>query len=223
MSTSQRTSPITIGREHAHIGELLEEAPELPKSRLWSVWHLEYGLLAAAAAMITVSAFIFFFFDIDLAELTTYGYIGLFAISLISAASILLPMPGAAAVAGAGAFLDPILGIPAPILVGLVAGPAEALGELTGYAAGYGGSSLFRDRSFYPRVRAWMERRGIVTMFLLSSFPNPLLDIAGVAAGAVRMRFGPFFVGVLAGKVFKNIYLAAGGLAVAELIRQLFG
>ena len=168
-------------------------------------------------------ALIFFFFGLDLAQLTTYGYLGLFVISLISAASIVMPMPGAAAVTSAGAFLDPILSIPVPILVGLVAGPAETLGELTGYAAGYGGSALFRERSFYPRVRGWMERRGIVTMFVLSSFPNPLVDVAGVAAGAVRMRLWRFVVGVLAGKVFKNIYLASGGLAGADLIRRLFG
>jgi membrane protein YqaA with SNARE-associated domain len=184
---------------------------------------LEYGLLAATAMLVTAFAFIPFFFDVDFAQLTTYGYIGLFAISLVSAASIVMPMPGAAAIAGAGALLDPILGIPVPILVGLVAGPAETLGELTGYAAGYGGSGLFRERSFYPRVKEWMERRGIITMFLLSSFPNPLVDVAGVAAGAVHMHLSRFFLGVLAGKTLKNIYLAAGGLASAELVRRLFG
>lgn len=183
----------------------------------------EYGLLAAGALLITAFAFAFFFFDIDLARLTTYGYAGLFALSLISAASIVMPMPGAAAIAGAGALLDPVLGVPVPVAVGLVAGLAEALGEFTGYAAGYGGSALFRDRPSYPRVRRWMERRGILTMFALSSFPNPLVDVAGVAAGAVQMRIGHFFVGVLCGKVFKNIYLASGGLAAGELARRLLG
>jgi membrane protein YqaA with SNARE-associated domain len=160
---------------------------------------------------------------VSIAELNEYGYVGLFAVSLISAASIVLPMPGAAAIAGAGALLDPVLGFPVPVLVALVAGPAEALGELTGYAAGYGGSPLFRDRSFYPRVRGWMERRGIVTMFLLSLVPNPFVDVAGVAAGAVRMPVSHFFAGVLPGKILKNVYLAAGGLAGAELLRRLFG
>ena len=183
--------------------------------------RLEYGLVAAAVALVGGFAFVFFFFDLELAQLTTYGYAGLFAVALISAASIIMPMPGAAAVTSAGALLSPVLGIPVPVLVGLVAGPAEALGELTGYAVGYGGSRLFRDRPIYPRVRSWMERRGFITMFLLSSFPNPLVDVAGVAAGAVHMRLPRFFLGVLAGKVFKNIYLASGGLAGAELIRRL--
>lgn len=183
--------------------------------------RLEYSLLALVAILTSTLAFAFFFFDIDLAQLSTYGYIGLFFIALISAASIVLPMPGAAAITGAGAFLDPVIGIPAPILIGLVAGPAEAIGELTGYAAGYGGSVLFRERPFYPRVKAWMLRRGILTMFLLSTVPNPLVDVAGVAAGAVRMKLHHFFVGVLFGKIVKNIYLSTGGLVAADLIRRV--
>ena len=227
METARHSASLT-GRRLALPEEVREhtsrqgEAPgEAVRPR--SIRRLEYGLLAAAAALITALAFVFFLFGLNIAQLGTYGYVGLFAISLISAASILLPMPGAAAVTGAGALLDPILGIPVPILVGLVAGPAEALGECTGYAAGYGGSALFRDRPFYPRLKGWLGRRGLLTMFLLSSFPNPLVDVAGVAAGAVQMRLWHFFVGVLAGKVFKNIYLASGGLAGAELIRRLFG
>ncbi len=227
-NTSQRSASLTI-RERP----LLEEPgrnkirrqtsiPNEETAHSQLIRRLEYGLVAAAVALVSGFAFVFFFFDVELAQLTTYGYAGLFAIALISAASIVLPMPGAAAVTGAGALLSPVLGIPVPVLVGLVAGPAEALGELTGYAAGYGGSRLFRDRPMYPRVRSWMERRGFITMFLLSSFPNPLVDVAGLAAGAVHMRLPRFFLGVLAGKVFKNIYLASGGLAGAELVRRLF-
>ena len=188
----------------------------------WFV-RLEYVLLAATALLITLFAFLFFYFEVSYQQLTTYGYIGLFAVSLISAASIVMPMPGAFAITSAGAVLNPVLGIPVPLLVGLVAGPAEAIGELTGYAAGYGGSLLFRDRPFYPRVQRWMERRGILTMFLLSSFPNPFVDVAGVAAGAVRMQISHFMLRVLPGKVFKNIYLATGGWAGGEIIRHFLG
>jgi len=193
---------------------------ETAKATAGWVGRLEYILLGAVVLLVTASAFVFFFFDIDLARLSTYGYLGLFAVSLISAASIVLPMPGAAAITSAGALLDPVWGIPVPLMVGLVAGLAETIGELTGYAAGYGGSPLFRDKPLYPRVQAWMKRRGVLTMFLLSCVPNPLVDIAGVAAGAVKMRLSSFLTGVFPGKVLKNIYLSAGGLAAAELIRQ---
>jgi membrane protein YqaA with SNARE-associated domain len=187
------------------------------------VGRLEYVLLAAIVALITTTAFVFFFFDIDLAKLSTYGYAGLFLVTLVSAASIVLPMPGAAAITGAGAVLDPVWGIPVPLLVGIVAGVAETIGELTGYAAGYGGSPLFREKSFYPRVHAWMQRRGVLTLFLLSCVPNPLVDVAGVAAGAVHMPVGSYLTGVLPGKFVKNVYLSAGGLAASELIRHFLG
>lgn len=224
MSTDQRSSPPPAGA--LDVAAQPTDDHEVPISTAptshSAVWRLEYGLIVISGGLITAFAFVFFLVDIDLDRLNSYGYVGLFAISLISAASIVMPMPGAAAITGAGAFLEPVAGIPTPILVGLVAAPAETIGELTGYAAGYGGSALFRDRPIYPRVRAWMRRRGILTMFLLSSFPNPLVDVAGVAAGAVHMQLHRFLVGVLAGKILKNIYLSAGGLAGAELVRRLF-
>lgn len=226
MHTFRRRPALAEHRRALHREQTLALAPEaetLAQTGRSPVFPLEYALLAAIVILVTAFAFLFFFFDVSYRQLTAYGYIGLFAISLISASSIVLPMPGAAAITGAGAVLHPVLGIPVPLLVGLVAGPAEALGELTGYAAGYGGSPLFRERSFYLRVKSWMEKRGVVTMFLLSCVPNPLVDVAGVAAGAVRMRLLHFFAGVLMGKVFKNVYLSAGGLAAGELLRHLFG
>ena len=198
------------------------EARQTPVHQLWFIQRVEYLVLAAALLLVVAFWAIFFVFDIDLNKLDTYGYVGLFAISLISAASIVLPMPGAAAITGAGALLDPVLGIPVPILVGVVAGVAESIGELTGFAAGYGGSALFAERPVYARVKRWMERRGILTLFLLSCFPNPLVDVAGVAAGATRMPFAHFVAGVLPGKFVKNVYLSAGGLAAGELIRHIF-
>ena len=225
MRTSRHPTPRSAHRAARHRAGAVD-APAAGKQAarqpLWFVRRVEYLVLAAAALLMVSFWVIFFVFGIDLNKLTTYGYIGLFVVSLISAASIVLPMPGAAAITGAGALLHPILGIPVPLLVGLVAGPAEALGELTGYAAGYGGSALFEKRSVYPRVKRWMERRGILTLFLLSCFPNPLVDVAGVAAGATKMRIWQFTAGVLPGKFLKNVYLSAGGLAGGEIIRHIF-
>lgn len=208
--------------------QILEQTlPEVPleaaEGRRLAIARLEYGLLATVLVLITALAFVFFYFDVDITRLTTYGYIGVFAIGFISAASVVLPMPGVAAMVGGGAVLDPILGIPAPILVGIVGGIAEALGEITGYAAGFGGRAVIRERSFYPAAESWMRRRGFVTMFALSAFPNPFFDIAGVAAGAVRMPLRRFFLSVWAGKTLKNMYLAYGGLALGELFQTLFG
>ena len=83
------------------------------------------------------------------------------------------------------------------------------------------GRIVFENRPEYQRVRGWMERHGTVSMFLLSLFPNPLFDVAGVAAGAVKMPLRRFFLAVLAGKVIKDTYLAAVGGLGAEIIVHL--
>jgi len=181
-------------------------------------WRLEYTLLLFVALLTTAFALVFFYFGADISKLKTYGYAGLFVINLVGAASIMMPSPAAASVFGGGALLGGFLGIPAFLLVGLVAGLAEAIGEFTGYAAGYGGRIIVENRPEYRRIHGWMERHGVITMFLMSVVPNPLFDIAGLAAGAVQMPVGRFFAAVLSGKVIKDIYLAGiGGLGAAML------
>src|SRR3990170_7370639 len=156
-------------------------------------WRLEYTLLLGVAFLMTVFAIGFFYFGSDISNLRTYGYAGLFLINLIGAASILLPSPAAASVIGGGALLENFLGVPVFVWVGIVAGLGEALGEFSGYAAGYGGRFILENRPEYPRIHGWMERNGTLTMFLMSTVPNPLFDVAGLAAGAVRMPMGRFF------------------------------
>ena len=185
--------------------------------------RLEYILLILVVAIITIFAFAFFYFQVEVARLKDYGYAGVFLINFIGAASMFLPTPAAASVVGGGAILNSYLGIPTFVLVGVVAGLAEALGEFTGYAAGYGGRIIFQERPEYQWLQRWMERRGTLIMFVMSVIPNPFFDIAGAAAGVVRMPLGRFFLAVLAGKVIKDIYMAAAGDFSAELLSSLFG
>ncbi len=186
------------------------------------VWRLEYTLLVGVALLMTAFAIAFFYFGADTSNLRSWGYAGVFLINLVGAASILLPSPAVASVFGGGALLDDFLGVPAFIWVGLIAGSGESLGEFTGYAAGYGGRVVFENRPEYERVHRWMERHGMATMFGLSIFPNPLFDLAGVAAGAVRMPIRRFFPAVLSGKIIKDTYLAAiGGLGATVFTHLL--
>jgi len=175
------------------------------------VWRFEYTLLIGVLLLLTGFAIAFFYFSANIESLKSYGYAGLFLINVIGAASILLPSPAAASVIGGGALLHDFLGVPAFVWVGLVAGLGEAIGEFSGYAAGYGGRFIIQERSAYARIHAWMEKRGFVTMFLMSTIPNPVFDVAGLAAGAVQMPMRSFFFSVLGGKVIKNTWLAAAG------------
>ncbi len=194
------------------------EEESTPTEGQASFLRLEYALLVGVALLMTAFAIGFFYFGADTSNLKSWGYAGVFLINLVGAASILLPSPAVASVFGGGALLDDFLGVPAFIWVGLIAGSGESLGEFTGYAAGYGGRLVFENRPEYKRIHGWMDRHGTVTMFLLSVFPNPLFDLAGVAAGAVRMPIRRFFPAVLSGKIIKDTYLAAiGGLGATIL------
>ncbi len=178
---------------------------------------LETVALLSVVLLIITFAVLVLIIDLDLSELERLGYPGLFVIAFIGAASIVLPVPGFAAVAGGGALLDPVAGIPAPVMVGLTAGLAEALGEFTGYAMGFGGTPIFERRRAYRLFYGWMTRYGMVAMFTLSAVPNPLFDLVGVAAGSVRMPVWKFFFSVLAGKTVKSMYVAGAGALIADL------
>jgi len=175
------------------------------------VWRFEYTLLIGVFILLTFFAIAFFYFSANIESLKSYGYAGLFLINVIGAASILLPSPAAASVFAGGALLEDFLGVPAFVWVGLVAGLGEAVGEFTGYAAGYGGRVFIEERPAFVQIHAWMDKRGFMTMFLMSTVPNPLFDVAGLAAGAVQMPLRSFFVATLLGKVIKNTWIAAAG------------
>ncbi|HET9476051.1 MAG TPA: VTT domain-containing protein, partial [Dehalococcoidia bacterium] len=190
-----------VGTEAQESSEALERGGRF-------AWRLEYTLLIGVALMLTFFALAFFYFSSDISNLKSYGYVGLFLVNVIGAASILLPSPAAASVLGGGALLDDFLGVPAFVWVGLIAGLGEAVGEFSGYAAGYGGRIMVENRPEYRRIHRWMDSHGTITMFLMSTIPNPLFDVAGLAAGAVQMPMKRFFAAVLAGKVIKDTWMA---------------
>ncbi len=174
-------------------------------------WRREYTYLALIAGLIAVFAILFFLLDVQLEGLRDFGYAGIFLIALIGSASVILPLPGAAVVVGSSQFVDPVLGIPFWLVVGVVAALGETIGELTGYLAGVGGKAVMEDRPGYQRLDGWMQRHGSSTMFALSVIPNPFFDVAGFMAGAVRMPIWRFLVVVFIGKAIKNSMLALVG------------
>jgi len=158
---------------------------------------------------------------IDLSEdrFATLGYGGVFVANLASTATVFVPVPGLTAAGQAliiqqGAILN-------PIAVGLLGGTGMALGEVTAYAAGSVGSEVAREghvqvprlaRPAVERVIRWvdwlMDHYGIGTLIILSAVPNPAFELAGITAGAVRMRFWHFMLAVLIGKNARGLLLA---------------
>jgi len=145
----------------------------------------------------------------------TLGYPGVFFLSLLASGGMVFPIPSLAATCGA-AGLDLNL-----IVVGILAGIGETLGELVGYSIGFGGQSVVQRRRIYKRARAWMVRWGIGVLLLLSIIPNPIFDFVGIAAGALRYPLKRFLIIVWAGKTLKGIIIAYTCFWIVEWIGWL--
>ncbi len=184
--------------------------------------RLEYLLLIAMGLLAATLAALFFVLSLGADDVERWGYVGLFGIVLLRSASVILPMPGGGVIFAAGGLLNSAWGIPAPLLVGVVAGFAESIGEFTGYGAGLGGSQMLDKRPIYQRVKRWVQRRAFLTMFAMSFTPGPLFDVAGLAAGATRVPIRVFYPAVLSGKTIRNIIVATAGFYGIGLIESLF-
>lgn len=174
-----------------------------------------YRQVLALAFSVLVTALILIFAD-ELVKLEAYGYLGVFLISLLGNATVILPVPSLAVVFATGSVLN-------PLVVGLVSGVAEPLGELTGYLAGYGGSAVVEDSATFQRITSFVQRKGFLTIFVLSAIPNPLFDLAGIAAGASRMPVSRFLVACWLGKTAKAVVIAYLGSISVDWVRDWLG
>ena len=143
--------------------------------------------------------------------LGAYGYLGVFIVAVIGNATVFLPVPGIAMVFASGSVLN-------PLIVGLVSGVGEPLGELTGYMAGFGGSAVFEERDRYERLKGWMKRHGFLTLLVLSAIPNPLFDLAGMTAGALKYPVWKFLLACWIGKTVKAVAIAFLGHASLGIV-----
>lgn len=146
--------------------------------------------------------------------LGAYGYPGLFLLNLLASATLILPAPGLALALAAGATLN-------PYLVGLAVGTGSALGELTGYIAGATGRGMVEGDPNYPRVSGWMAKKGLAVVFVLSIVPNPIFDVAGIVAGAMRIPVWKFLGVAWLGKVIKSTLVALAGAGAMQALAPL--
>ncbi len=164
------------------------------------------ALLLVVAISITV-----FSLGAKIQQLRTLGYLGAFAIMLLGNATIILPAPGLTLVFALGSAFN-------PIAIGIAAGAGAALGELTGYLAGFSGRAAIENQALYQRFEAWMKRHGFVTLFILAIIPNPFFDIAGVVAGALGFTWWRFLLVSWVGKTIQGVLIAYAGAISADWV-----
>jgi uncharacterized membrane protein YdjX (TVP38/TMEM64 family) len=178
-------------------------------------WRLRIVQILTVITVVVALAAAYYFKD-HIQELKPYGYAAVFLAGLISNATVILPVPGLAITAVMAGILN-------PWIVGLVGGAAQALGELTGYMAGYSGQTWVDENPTYDRLARWMQRRGLLTVAVLAAIPNPAFDLAGIAAGALRLPVWKFLAGCAIGGVVKNTVFALAGFYGIGALSGLFG
>ena len=145
-----------------------------------------------------------------------YGYIGIFLVALLANATVLLPAPGVAIIYAMGAVFN-------PFLVGLAAGTGGAVGELSGYMAGFSGQAVIERTDMYDRFKPWVDQYGGWAIMALSAIPNPFFDVAGIAAGISKMNMRTFLLSTWAGQLIKMTLFALAGRYSIGWITQFFG
>ena len=182
------------------------------------IWQREWFPTLVAGVIVLMLAILAVIFRNNLMDIAQFGYLGAFVISVLAASTIIIYVPGVPVVFTLGGLLN-------PVYVGLAAGLGEAIGELTSYAAGYGGRGILQNRfqKFYSRVEGWLKQRGSLVLFISSAVFNPFFDFIGASAGALRFPLWKFFLVCWAGKTVKGMTVAFLGWWGLGLILRWLG
>lgn len=173
--------------------------------------RLTIARIVAIAVVIAISLYVFSLGD-RAKELAKYGYPGIFLFSILANATVLLPAPGVVFVFVMGAVFN-------PTGVALAAGAGAALGELSGYLAGFSGQAVVERVELYERIRLWMEthqRLSYLAILVMAFVPNPLFDVAGMAAGTLKMPITRFLLFCWIGKTLKMLMFAYFGASSVQ-------
>jgi membrane protein YqaA with SNARE-associated domain len=171
-----------------------------------STFRLNLLRLLAIAVVIGISVYVYSIRD-QAKELARYGYPGIFVLSILANGTVLLPAPGVLFVFAMGAIFN-------PFWVAMASGTGAALGELTGYLAGFGGQAVVERAELYHRLLVWMDlhrRLSYIAILVLAFIPNPFFDLAGIASGTLKIPISRFLFFTWIGKVFKMLLFAYAG------------
>jgi membrane protein YqaA with SNARE-associated domain len=146
-------------------------------------------------------------------DFAAYGYPGIFLIALLANATVLIPAPGIAVVFAMGSIFN-------PLVVALTAGTGGALGELSGYLAGFGGQAIVERTDIYNRIHPWVGKYGGWAILVFAAVPNPFFDLAGIAAGVSKMPLWRFLLFCWIGQIIKmSIFAFTGAYSLNWLSR----
>lgn len=139
----------------------------------------------------------------------SHGYLGLFILSVMANATILISIPYSVVpliLAGLGL---------QPILLALVAGAGAVLGESVNYFIGYGGGRIFGKKYEwkFQKINDYIYKKPKlipILVYLIGAFPIPD-DILLIPLGVIRYNFWKTLIPMTLGKITQNLYFALLG------------
>lgn len=144
------------------------------------------------------------YFRNEIARLQTYGLIGIFLLSILGNATIVIPAPVVVTAFVGGSVFN-------PYLVGVLSAAGATIGELTGFLAGHGSTAVITETKKYKKIEGWMKRSGFLTLVILAAIPNPLFDLAGIVSGVTKYPIQKFLLATFLGKTIKFVTIAIIG------------
>jgi membrane protein YqaA with SNARE-associated domain len=167
--------------------------------------HTRTTFLRVLAILIVIGISIYVFsVRGHIREYEAYGYPGIFLVAFLANVTVFIPAPGIAVVFAMGSVFH-------PLGVALAAGTGGALGEISGYLAGFSGQAVVEKTALYTRVQPWVQRWGGWTVLILAAIPNPFFDLAGVAAGTLKMPIWKFLINCWIGQIIKMSFFSLAG------------
>jgi len=174
-------------------------------------------ILGLSVGLYFLLRYLMAYFDLSVEGFATTAYLVVFVTSLISNASIIVPVPIFVAIMIAAASKWD------PILVALIASSAGTLGEITSYYVGYLGKKIIITETTpgYEKLVGWMKRHGPLGIFFLSLQPILPFDVAGLLAGASKLPLWKFLLPCWAGKFPKYLLGCYLGGVILDLLPPL--
>ena len=174
---------------------MVAAAPRVPTAK-----HRHHIIIAAAGVAVLIALNIAVYLaPIDYHALTRFAYAGAFVVSFVANAVVAIPIPYIPLIAHIGATAE------SAALVVALGALGSALGESVAFVVGRAEQGLVSEHPIYRRLHRLAERKWLagLVLFGLAVPLNPLFDVAGLAAGAMGMRYRVFFIAVFAGRIVR--------------------
>ena len=185
------------------------------KQKRWPTLALYVAILVGLSfGFVYLLGYLMAHFNISVEGFAITAYLVVFVVTLLSNAGIFVPVYIHISIMIAAAqYWD-------PVLIALAASVAGALGEITGYYAGYWGKRIAHLENIpaYDRLVGWMKRHGPWGIFLISLQPILPFDVAGLLAGASKLPLWKFLLPCWAGRFPKYLLACYVGPAVLNIL-----